>query len=194
MLDKVLAAVNTVVLILSSLTMALAVNNAKRGKVQQLRAYILATLLLGCGFLVIKYVEYTAKFHHKIDITNVKERDILPKHMLQTVQEAQNKIDKENKKEPDARVESVISENNLKIEKITHGIYPGTNIFFSCYFTLTGFHGLHVVGGLIVLLYLLIFADKYLGEKSPGVEMVGLYWHFVDIVWIFLFPMLYLLI
>jgi hypothetical protein len=69
---------------------------------------------------------------------------------------------------------------------------PQKNIFFSCYFALTGVHGLHVVGGIVPLSFLLIQAIR--GKFfAPHTEYVGLYWHFVDLVWIFLFPLMYLI-
>ena len=75
--------------------------------------------------------------------------------------------------------------------------FPSTNNFYAIYFTLTGLHGLHVVGGMIVNLYFLLFGIK-MYDKNPEqftgrIEAAGLYWHFVDLVWIFLFPVLYLL-
>ncbi len=137
-LDKILGAINTGVLILSSLTMALAVAAAQRGNAKGLRLFLFFTILLGATFLVIKGFEYSAKF--------------------------------------------------------SHGDYPSKNFFYGCYFTLTGFHGLHVIGGIVLMIILLLlsFAGKF-REKSTAIELSGLYWHFVDIVWIFLFPMLYLL-
>lgn len=81
--------------------------------------------------------------------------------------------------------------------KFHHGIFPATNTFYSIYFTLTGLHGLHVLGGVFVNSYFLLFGRR-LWEKNPRqlagrIEAAGLYWHFVDLVWIFLFPVLYLL-
>ena len=75
--------------------------------------------------------------------------------------------------------------------------FPSTNNFYAIYFTLTGLHGLHVLGGILVNTYLL-FPGSGLWKKDPDqfmgrVEAAGLYWHFVDLVWIFLFPVLYLL-
>ncbi|HVS30288.1 MAG TPA: cytochrome c oxidase subunit 3 [Thermoanaerobaculia bacterium] len=82
-------------------------------------------------------------------------------------------------------------------EKFSHAYYPKTNNFFATYYTMTGLHGLHVLGGMIVFLYLILTADKWWGTKraqfTNRVEVTGLYWHFVDLVWIFLFPTLYLL-
>jgi heme/copper-type cytochrome/quinol oxidase subunit 3 len=81
--------------------------------------------------------------------------------------------------------------------KFEHGLFPSTSTFLAVYFTLTGLHGLHVVGGIVVNSYLLGPGSK-LWHKKPDmfanrVEAAGLYWHFVDLVWIFLFPSLYLL-
>jgi len=81
--------------------------------------------------------------------------------------------------------------------KFEHGLYPSTNTFLAIYFTMTGLHGLHVVGGIIANGYLLGPGSK-LWKTNPEqfanrVEGAGLYWHFVDLVWIFLFPVLYLL-
>ena len=83
-------------------------------------------------------------------------------------------------------------------DKFSHGYYPKTNNFFATYFAMTGLHGLHVVGGMIVFAYLLMTANKWYGgakraQFTNRVEITGLYWHFVDLVWIFLFPILYLL-
>lgn len=81
--------------------------------------------------------------------------------------------------------------------KFQHGIFPSTNTYFAIYFTLTGFHMLHIIGGMVVLFYFL-FPGSRLWLKAPEhftnrIEIAGLYWHFVDLVWIFLFPILYLL-
>ena len=78
--------------------------------------------------------------------------------------------------------------------KFSHHILPSTNVFWSCYFVLTGFHALHVLGGIVFNLWVLAYARSPGAWASRGrrLEYAGLYWHFVDIVWIFLFPMLYL--
>jgi len=76
-----------------------------------------------------------------------------------------------------------------------HGAFPGTNVFFSLYFTMTGLHGIHVFLGMCVLAYVVVLAGR--GRLSEGyttpAEMSGLYWHFVDLVWIYLLPLLYLI-
>ncbi len=83
------------------------------------------------------------------------------------------------------------------MHKFNHHHYPSTNNFYGIYFVITGLHGLHVLGGIIVNTYLLLPGSK-LWKTEPEqftgrVEAAGLYWHFVDLVWIFLFPALYLL-
>jgi heme/copper-type cytochrome/quinol oxidase subunit 3 len=75
-----------------------------------------------------------------------------------------------------------------------HPIYPSTNVFFAFYFMMTGFHGAHVVGGLIPMIWMFVRSFTKKGYDRPRrVEVLGLYWHFVDLVWIFLFPAFYLL-
>ena len=81
--------------------------------------------------------------------------------------------------------------------KFEHHLYPSTNNFLGIYFTMTGLHVLHIVGGIIVLFYFLVPGNK-MWQSDPDrfvnrIEIVGLYWHFVDLVWIFLFPVFYLL-
>ena len=81
--------------------------------------------------------------------------------------------------------------------KFEHGLYPSTNNFLAVYFTLTGLHGLHVIGGIFVNGYF-FGPGKKMWRTEPErftnrIEIAGLYWHFVDLVWIFLFPALYLL-
>jgi heme/copper-type cytochrome/quinol oxidase subunit 3 len=75
--------------------------------------------------------------------------------------------------------------------EIRAGFTPGAGIFWSFYYTMTGLHGLHVLGGVVVNVVVLVAARSSLA-RPHRVELAGLYWHFVDIVWIFLFPLLYL--
>ncbi|MFQ5504259.1 MAG: cytochrome c oxidase subunit 3 family protein [Planctomycetota bacterium] len=79
--------------------------------------------------------------------------------------------------------------------KLGHGITPGTSLFYSCYFGMTGIHAVHVIGGIIPLLgFWWVARDgRFTRKGNISVELLGLYWHFVDLVWIFLFPILYLL-
>lgn len=149
-LDLTLGAVNTVVLIGSSLTMAMAVRSAQLGRRKPLLLFLALTMLLGLTFLGIKVVEYTHKF----------EQHLVPG--------------------PGFRLESPVAGH--------------VQLFFSFYFAMTGMHALHMVVGVGILSVLLVQAwrGSYSAEYFNPVEISGLYWHFVDIVWIFLFPLLYL--
>jgi len=136
-----LATLNTFNLILSSWTIVKSWISLKENNIKGFKVFMGITLLCSILFLVIKYFEYSAKFHH--------------------------------------------------------GIFPSTDNFFGIYFTLTGLHGLHIIGGLIVNYYLWGPGIK-MWDTEPErfinrIEIAGLYWHFVDLVWIFLFPTLYLL-
>ena len=150
-LDITLGAVNTAVLIGSSLTMAMAVWAAQTERRKGIVAWIFATILLGGVFLGIKYVEYSAKFEHHL----------FPGPNFQWGG-------------PDA---------------------PHVEMFFNLYFALTGLHALHMVIGMGILLVVawLAWTGRFSAQNHNLVEGIGLYWHFVDIVWIFLFPLLYLL-
>jgi len=150
-LDVVLGTVNTVVLITSSLTMALAVHASQTGRRGALIMFLIITMLLGATFLGIKSVEYYHKFveHHVPGPTFQFEKEY--------IQHAQ--------------------------------------IFFSLYFVMTGLHAIHMIIGLGIMLFMLRWAvnGTITTEYYAPIEISGLYWHFVDIVWIFLFPLLYLL-
>tara|TARA_B100000945_G_scaffold289724_1_gene262998 strand:- start:223 stop:810 length:588 start_codon:yes stop_codon:yes gene_type:complete len=83
-------------------------------------------------------------------------------------------------------------------DKFSHGMYPSTDNFLGIYFTMTGLHALHIIGGIIVNGYFWLPAGIKMWDSEPErftnrIEVAGLYWHFVDLVWIFLFPALYLL-
>ena len=82
--------------------------------------------------------------------------------------------------------------------KFSHDIYPSSSTFMAIYFTLTGLHGIHIIGGMIVMIYFWLPMGAIMWDRQPElftnrVEVLGLYWHFVDLVWIFLFPLLYLI-
>lgn len=148
-LDTAFGAINTLILITSSLTMALSIAAVKNSDMRSSLIFQTSTILLGAAFLVIKYFEWEAK--------------------------------------------------------ISHGIFPGSPellsqsqgniIFYSLYFVTTGLHGLHVIAGIVVLSLMLFFSIKgKINHKDfIKLENSGLYWHFVDIVWIYLFPLLYLI-
>ncbi len=150
-LDWKMGALNTIILLCSSYTMARAVTASQRGE-KSIVKYLAITFLCAAGFLVVKYFEYTHKIHD----------GLLPGKFMTN---------------PELLAEA-----------------PKAAIFFSLYFCMTGLHGIHVIGGMGVIAWIMWRAHK--GEFGPKyftpVEMTGLYWHFVDLVWIFLFPMLYL--
>jgi cytochrome c oxidase subunit 3 len=142
---------NTVVLITSSLTMALAVHAAQMGDRRRLMLFLVATMALGTAFLGVKAFEYYTEFseHH------------VPGPGFQ-----------------------------FETEYFRHA-----QLFFSLYFVMTGLHALHMIIGLCVMAVMLWWAWRgtITRDYYSPIEVSGLYWHFVDIVWIFLFPLLYLI-
>ncbi|MBI5630687.1 MAG: heme-copper oxidase subunit III [Elusimicrobia bacterium] len=142
-----LAALNTVLLLTSSYTMVRAILGAQRGNRARFRANLIATILLGAGFLAVKACEYSLK--------------------------------------------------------ISHGYYPGSelakanpglSIFLSYYYLMTSLHALHVVVGLVWNSVVLSVPDNAPAEVlARKAEYAGIYWHFVDVVWVFLFPLFYLI-
>lgn len=148
-LNTLFGTFNTVVLLTSSLTMALAIAAIQRGKKTLSVILQFATLIMAVGFLVNKYFEWSAKIHH--------------------------------------------------------GIYPGSEIlldkssgeilFFGLYYAMTGLHGLHVIIGMALIGYMTRLTVKGVINKDSYVklESAGLYWHLVDLIWIFLFPLFYLI-
>jgi cytochrome c oxidase subunit 3 len=156
---------NTLVLILSSLTMAMAVHSAAIGKKSRIVGFLLATVLLGSVFLGVKYFEYGEKIRpcfgdgpHAGCLVPGERFDAAALHL--------------------------------------EGAEGGhAQIYFSLYFGMTGLHALHMIIGTPIILGIAFLAwrGKYSPEYHSPVELVGLYWHFVDIIWIFLFPLLYLI-
>ena len=148
-LNRVLGTLNTLILLTSSLTMALSIYFIQKGNRKGSASFLMATIFLGLLFLIIKYAEWTAK--------------------------------------------------------IEHGIYPnsprllgrskGEILFYGLYYSMTGLHGLHVVVGILVLsaMLFLMMKGKINENRFIPLENSGLYWHLVDIVWIFLFPLFYLI-
>ena len=150
-LNVTLGAVNTVVLILSSVTVALAIRSMQLDKPKQTILFLILTIAFASTFLVIKYVEYS----HKIHLGQLPGKF----YFYQGIE--------------------------------------GTNphIFFSIYFGMTGLHGLHVLGGMGFLSWVLhrTFKGDFSSEYYTPLELGGLYWHLVDMIWIYLFPLLYLI-
>ncbi len=151
-LNVVYGTLNTAILIISSLTMALGVRAAQTSAPPRTQVmWIVATMAFGAAFLGIKAIEYTEKFR-----------------------------------------DHIVPGPNFRWE----GLYPrGAEMFYSLYFCMTGLHALHMVIGLGIMTWLAMTAlrGRYSAAYYTPVEVAGLYWHFVDIVWIFLFPLLYLI-
>lgn len=188
-LDKPLGAANTVVLIFSSLTMALAVRAAQLGQRRVLVGLLAATLLCGLAFLGVKGVEYRHKWDHQM----------VP-GQARIAYWFSGKGDAEPAKgfRPD---EAYIRERLAAdgFEKLSQAEYErraehlGT--FMGIYFSLTALHAIHVIAGLGVIAWIFIGAawGRFGSRYFTPVDMVGLYWHLVDMIWIYLFPLLYLI-
>ena len=150
-LDVWLGGTNTVVLITSSVTVALSIWAMQIGRRKLTIVFLIATLMLAATFLVIKYFEYAHKFHL----------------------------------------------GQLPGKFYHYNGIEGTNphIFFSVYFLMTGLHGLHVIAGMVVISWMLVRTIKkeFSTTYYTPLEMTGLYWHLVDLIWIFLFPLFYLI-
>jgi cytochrome c oxidase subunit 3 len=139
-LNVPLGAINTIILIASSITMVRSWTSLLKKDFKKFRLLLLTTELLGVIFLVIKFTEYRMKFEH--------------------------------------------------------GLYPSSSTFLAIYFTMTGIHALHLLGGILVNAFHLVSSKRQWNlnpEKfTHRIEAAGLYWHFVDLIWIILFPLLYL--
>ena len=138
-LDRTLGALNTLLLLTSSWAVVTAVESARSGRVAAVSRYLALAIVLGIGFMIIKYLEYSAKFAAGITLT--------------------------------------------------------TNTFFNFYFALTMIHLVHVIGGTGVLMVMWANAreGKYHAGSTRGLETGASFWHMVDLLWIFLFALLYLL-
>jgi cytochrome c oxidase subunit 3 len=165
-LNFVIGGVNTVVLLVSSLFMVLGLHAAKVGNRRAVVRYLLLTAALGCCFLVFKGFEY---------YTDYRDNLIPGWHFHD---------------------EEWTSSAGLRPDQkpLERGDVPHVKLFLMFYWIMTGVHGLHVTIGIVVVLVMACLAHR--GHFSPAyyspVDVTGLYWHFVDVVWIFLLPMLYL--
>jgi cytochrome c oxidase subunit III len=152
--------INTGVLLVSSLTMALAVDEAKLRNPKTVVRFLLVTMVLGAIFLLVKAFEYYTDFEEKL----IPGLGFHPEHIIE-------KLEKLGRPE--------------EIQNI--------QLFFCLYFAMTGLHALHMVIGIATLGVLAYMIHKNKFADGATVESVGLYWHFVDLVWVFLFPLLYLI-
>jgi cytochrome c oxidase subunit 3 len=250
-LAEVWGAVNTFVLICSSLTVVLAHWALGKGQVSKALGYVGVTLALGVVFLAIKAYEYKAKWDHSIipgyvgdhldphsrfysDAIAFQYKDRVKaqlKHLVENPQAAHVNPDSATFKEARElalQIQAIAPEKSAgaeatqeapplpdstpplevghRVNELMHkaeeeGVplhlspyVPYGNLWASCYFAMTGFHALHVLGGLVVFVIILVLAalGRFGPQNEMFLELTGLYWHFVDIVWIFLFPLLYL--
>jgi cytochrome c oxidase subunit 3 len=151
-LDVSLGALNTVVLLFSSLTVVLAIHAAQQDKKHFVIINLVITIACAFMFLVVKYFEYSHKFHD----------GLLPGFHF--------------------------TNGSISNPDQSH-------IYFGIYFLMTGLHGFHVLIGIAVLVWLLLRTIKgdFSSQYYLPLELGGLYWHLVDVIWIFLFPLLYLI-
>ncbi len=210
-LNVTLGTVNTLLLALSAITTLLAWAACKVRDFTKFRIFHACTILLALTFLGIKSYEYHDKWiHYEIALSNgtfadghLKEKsadfDLVKKtgtvtlegHIVEDRKELMDLRSEEAQKA--VHKELVIAAADIK----KMGNYgPAHNTYTAIYFTMTGLHALHILGGTIVIFYFWAFG-KGMWKKDPErftnrIEVSGLFWHFVDLVWIFLFPVLYL--
>ncbi|MCJ8329394.1 MAG: cytochrome c oxidase subunit 3 family protein [Lentisphaeria bacterium] len=168
LLNVKMGAINTVVLITSSLTVALAIREIQRNNRRNTIILLIITILCACTFMVVKYFEYSGKYH----------AGLLPGKFFDPNWDY---IYNSPAYGPE-RMQEIINAKN-------------PHIFFSIYFLMTGLHGLHVIFGIMYICFLVYrTADgTYNSQYYAPIEMGGLYWHLVDLIWIYLFPLLYLI-
>ena len=198
-----LGTANTLVLITSSITTVMAWASLKMGNFGKFKIFHAITILCAITFLCIKSYEYHDKFiHYQV---NLKDGRIVDGHMEENgkdeivihgryVKTEHDMLDLHERK--DLAPLSAITIKRSDIASMEN-YGPWHNTYTAIYFTLTGLHALHVIGGAVVISYLWLFGGTMWKEDperfTNRVEISGLFWHFVDLVWIFLFPVLYLL-
>lgn len=162
---------NTIVLIGSSLSIVLAVNAARHNQRWQVMKWFAVTLLLGLVFFGIKSVEYRGKWEHGM-VPGLHWNDA---HALHTIEQHTGHLH---------------GEDGAVVTELPKGI----QLYYSLYFVMTGMHALHMVIGFGLAFWIMAknARGRFNSEYYPHIEYFGLYWHFVDIVWIFLFPLFYL--
>ena len=233
-LDTTMGAINTAVLIVSSLTMATAVTMAQRDKRGPLILFLALTLAGAVTFLVIKYFEYTHKFHegwypgmrfyekpgehshtwvdypapgtHPVEVElAMEEVELALEHAPPLVggPEAEPTTVAPAAIGPRGLADGALTSQEDASDHAEHLIHPlqdpnrpkNAHMFFNIYFMMTGLHGLHVLVGCIVLGWLMIGAirGRFSARYFTPIDLGGLYWHVVDLIWIFLFPLFYLI-
>ena len=209
-LSKTWGAVNTVILLGSSFTMATAVWAAQCGRRRTLIGMLALTILCGCGFLGVKFVEYEHKWkegllcgrHFRPHLTTQSfAKHSAAEHRVPTTSSAGA-----GTTQPSGDAVRWVYEPagpgprgliRPTLEPAAAHAAPVRNVqtFFAVYFAMTGLHVLHVIAGLIVIAWILRRAVRgdFTTEYHTPVHMTGLYWHVVDLIWIYLFPLLYLI-
>ena len=236
LLNVPVGTMNTAILILSSVTVVLAWAALKMRRFTAYRWYMLATILCGAIFLVVKLAyEWPQKFEHfgaylKPAALEKYEPYLGNKHLLaeglpprvEISGHLHNRaaLNDPNIKEYEIAVDPIYADPTNPAMDRPHFLYvpptekvvqvektdveyanmflPKHSAYFASYFTITGLHGMHVLGGVIVFCYMMLPASTRLYRQNPEhlanrVEVAGLFWHFVDLVWIFVFPLFYLL-
>ena len=220
-----LGALNTIILITSSLTMAWGVRAAQLNQRLLLKVCLVLTLLGAVGFLCVKSVEYSAKWHENVwigkwnkynaDYKGSAEKEGIEAAaaeptMTAVALPAQLPADgnagtaNESKIKPSYTINAGLAPavtapapaaEKLPYTALSERDRKEINVFFSCYFLMTGLHGIHVLVGMGLITWILLRSMRgdFSGEYFTPVDLVGLYWHLVDLIWIFLFPLLYLI-
>ncbi|MBM4117609.1 cytochrome c oxidase subunit 3 family protein [bacterium] len=206
-LDKSLGGLNTVVLICSSLTMALAVRAAQLGRRERTVRLLAITLLCGLIFLGVKVVEYKAKWEHGLlwgrhyqpalheATAGAHTAPTLPAPPAATGDGSEASLIAPAAPAPRGLAAPAPAASGAHEPPGGVDAPKNVHIFFGIYFAMTGLHGIHVLAGMIAITWILLRARR--GEFGPAyytpVDLVGLYWHLVDLIWIYLFPLLYLI-
>jgi len=220
-LDKNLGALNTVILICSSLTAAWAVRAAQLRQIGMLKLMILLTMLCAFGFMGVKAIEYNGKWKHGLlwagqydphiedhgevshdviggEIPENAHVEVVTEEMAVEASPSQTAADADRSAIAPAAEgpAGLAAPGSAEAEEAGIEIEPANaQIYFSIYFLMTGLHGIHVLGGIGAFIWLLLCARR--GDFDSGhftrVDMVALYWHLVDLIWIYLFLLLYLI-
>lgn len=186
LLNVPIGAANTVVLLTSSLTMALAVHAGETGeRLKQVR-FLMATMALGALFLVFKGVEYHEEW----------EKHLVPGPSFSAARLKIPSAGTAATLNAEERAEAAVTTRFAAPLVLPAGTFAErrAQLFFVFYFFLTGLHAIHMIIGLVYLGIIAWMANqgRFTPEYSNPLEVAGLYWHFIDIVWVFLYPLLYL--
>jgi cytochrome c oxidase subunit 3 len=204
-LDTTLGGINTAILIGSSFTMAWAVRAAQLGRQRALKVLLALTIVCAFGFLGIKFVEYEHKWKEGLlwgkryapHAEGRTEPAAAPAAAVTATPPAGLNAEEHTLIPPPARGPAGLAVSDHADEQVhlEQEAPKNVQVFFSVYFAMTGLHGIHVIAGMALLGWILLRASR--GEFGPDyfipVDLAGLYWHLVDLIWIFLFPLLYLI-